>query len=113
MVTRSSGEAELYAVVRGASEGLGLKSIARDLSWSWSVRLWTDSSACRGTCGRSGFGRLKHLDVESLWLQEPVKEKVIKLRKVAGTMNMSDVMAKHLTRPVLDHHVANLGLRDT
>ncbi len=31
VVARTSGEAELYAAVRGASEGLGLKSMAQDL----------------------------------------------------------------------------------
>ena len=112
VVARSSGEAELYAAVRGAAEGLGLKSMARDLGWNWSVRLWTDSSACKGTCNRSGLGRLKHLDVESLWLQEAVKDKTIELCKIAGATNMADLMTKHLPRAMLDRHAANLGLRD-
>jgi hypothetical protein len=33
VVARSSGEAEQYAAVCGAAEGLGLKSMARDLGW--------------------------------------------------------------------------------
>jgi cbb3-type cytochrome oxidase subunit 1 len=49
IVARSSGEAELYAAVRGASEALGLRSMARELGWSWTIRMWTDSSACKGT----------------------------------------------------------------
>ncbi len=43
VAARGSGEAELYAAVRGVAEGLGLKSMAQDLGWSWLVRLWADS----------------------------------------------------------------------
>ena len=89
-----------------------MKSMAEDLGWSWSVRLWTDSSACKGTCNRSGLGRLKHLEVENVWLQGAVKEKRVELIKVAGTENMADILTKHLPRASLDRHLANLGLRD-
>ncbi len=76
------------------------------------VRLWTDSSACKGTCGRSGLGKLKHLDVEDLWLQEAMKNKKVELSKIAGMYNMSDLLTKHLGGTTLDRHVTNLGLRD-
>ena len=112
VVARSSGEAELYAAVRGAAEALGMRSMARELGWDWTVRMWTDSSACKGTCNRSGLGRLKHLDVENLWLQEVVKGKEVELNKIAGDYNMADLLTKHLSRAVLDRHVAALGLRD-
>ena len=112
VVARSSGEAELYAAVRGAAEGLGMRSMARELGWNWTIRMWTDSSACKGTCNRSGLGRLKHLDVENLWLQEVVKGKEVELNKIAGENNMADLLTKHLSRAVLDRHVAALGLSD-
>lgn len=103
VVARSSGEAELYAAVRGASEGLGLRSMAQDLGWRWSVRVLTDSSACRGTCG-SGLGRLKHLAVEDLWIQDAVKQR--------SEDNVADLLTKHLARTAIDKHAAKLGHRD-
>jgi hypothetical protein len=112
VVARSSGEAELYAAVRGAAEGLGLRSMAKDLGWCWKVRVWTDSSACKGTCGRQGLGRVKHLEVEDLWIQEAVKNKKIFLCKVAGQCNPADLMTKFLTRAIIDKHAASLGLSD-
>ncbi len=86
--------------------------MAQDLGWSWSVRLWTDSSACKGACGRSGLGRRKHLDVEALWLQDAGRNKKVELFKIAGACNMADLLTKHLGRAALDRHVTNLGLRD-
>ncbi len=95
-----------------AAEGRGLKSMAQDLGWIWSVRLWTGSSACMGTCGRSRFGRLKHLDVEDLWLQEAVRNKKVELFKIAGSCNMADLLTKHLGCATLGRHVTNFGLSD-
>ncbi len=112
VVARSSDEAQLYAVVRRVAEGLGLNSIAQDVGWSWSVRLWTDSSACKGTCGRSGHGKLKHLDVEDVWLQEAVRNKKVELFKIAGMYNMADLLTKHLGRATRVRHVTSLGLRN-
>ncbi len=39
-IAMSSGEAELYAVVRGASEGLGLQALADDLGVTKAGRIW-------------------------------------------------------------------------
>ncbi len=74
VVARSSGEAELYAAVRGASEALCLRSMARELGWNWTICMWTDSSACKGTCNRSGLGKMKHLDVETLFASRSGQE---------------------------------------
>ena len=74
--------------------------------------MWTDSSACKGTCSRSGLGKMKHLDVENLWLQEVVKNKDVELNKIAGDGNSADMLTKHLTRSALDRHAAAIGLRD-
>ena len=112
VVARSSGEAELYAAVRGAAEGLGLRSMAKDLGWYWSVRVWTDSSACKGTCSRQGLGRVKHLEGEDFWIQDAVKHEKIALCKVAGQCNPADLMTKYLSRAAIDKHMAYLAIFD-
>ena len=50
VVTLSSGEAELYGVVKGATEALGLRSLAQDMGVNENVdiRLYADSSAAIG-----------------------------------------------------------------
>ena len=57
----SSGEAELYGVVKGASEALGLQSIVVDLGIDTSLHVRTDSSAAVGICTRTGIGKVRHL----------------------------------------------------
>ena len=52
VVATSSGEAEYYAAVKGAAEGLAFQSMCLDLGVELKVRLHTDSTACRGVCNR-------------------------------------------------------------
>ena len=74
VVALSSGEAEYYAAVKGVSEGLGFLAGCADLGiWvdgKVSLRVSTDSSACKGICQRTGLGKIKHIDVALLWLQD-------------------------------------------
>ena len=65
-VTLSSGEAEVYGVVRGAGQGLGYQALLQDLGLELPLRVWTDSSATLGICSRQGLGKLQHLDTHTL-----------------------------------------------
>ena len=46
-IAQSSGDAEYYALVRAASEALGMQSIMHDLGWYCKIRLLVDSSAAK------------------------------------------------------------------
>ena len=65
-IAQSSGEAEYYALVRAAAEGLGMQSIMQDLGWKVRIRLWVDSSASKSISSRTGLGRVRHLEVKCL-----------------------------------------------
>ena len=84
MVALSSAEAELGGVVQGASEGLGIQSIAKDLGMDLHLTLLADSPAAIGICRRSGIGRVRLLAVGQLWVQERIRDKTLSLRKVPG-----------------------------
>ena len=73
-IAQSSGEAEYYALVRAAAEGLGMQSVMHDLGWKTRVRLWVDSSAAKSIASRIGLGRVRRLEVKFLWLQEVVRD---------------------------------------
>ena len=92
-----SGEAEFYGVVKAARVGLGLQSLLKDLRLDVSVRVWTDSTATMGICGRQGLGKLRHIDTQCLWILQRVRDKTIELRKVRGEVNPADLFTKHLT----------------
>ena len=60
-VSLSSGEAEFYGVVKAAGLALGIQSLLKDLGHTIPVRVWTDSAAAIGICGRQGLGKLRHI----------------------------------------------------
>ena len=74
----SSGEAEFYAAIKGACEGLGIKSLLADLGFEVEVEIIGDSTAAKGTASRAGIGKINHLDVGWLWIQATVKKGDIK-----------------------------------
>ena len=76
-ISLSSGEAEYYGVVKATGIALGQQSLMADLGMKVSVRVWTDSSAARGICGRSELGKLRHVQTHTLWVQERVRIEAI------------------------------------
>ena len=110
VVTLSSGEAELAGVVKGVGEALGLQSFARDLGIAIEIRVHADSSAAIGICRRSGIGRVRHLAVGQLWVQERLKVGDFALHKVAGEMNPADLLTKHVPREGLAKHCAAISV---
>ena len=60
-------------VVKAAGIALGHQSLMADMGMTAKVRVWTDSSAVAGICGRSGLGKLRNVQTHTLWLQERVR----------------------------------------
>ena len=73
IVCLSSGEAELRGIGDGLAQAIGLQSIARDMGLHWKIDLYTDATAAIGIARRKGMGRIRHLDVTDLWVQEEFK----------------------------------------
>ena len=74
LVALSSGEAEYYALIRGACTSLGIQSHNQDWMIDVPIQIYSDSSAARRVARRRGIGgRLSHLRTRShLWLQSRV-----------------------------------------
>ncbi len=96
-VSLSSGEAEYYGVVKASGIALGYQALLEDLGRRLPVRVWTDSTASIGICGRQGLGKLRHLDTQCLWVQQKVRTGAIELRKVRGEVNPADLFTKFLS----------------
>ncbi len=100
-VALSSGEAEYYGVAKGSGVGLGYQALLADLGVVLPLRVWTDSTASMGICHRQGLGKLRHIDVRTLWLQQKVRRGKVELRKIKGTGNPADLLTKHLSSPTV------------
>ena len=108
LIALSSGEAELYALVKACSEGLGIQSLARDFNRSLGIRAYTDASAAIGIVGRKGLGKLRHVDTQCLWIQDAAARKAIEFSKVAGSLNPSDMCTKGVESWRLTEHMSRI-----
>eukprot|EP00812_Abedinium_dasypus_P010242 NODE_3871_length_734_cov_0.568483.p5 GENE.NODE_3871_length_734_cov_0.568483~~NODE_3871_length_734_cov_0.568483.p5 ORF type:complete len:76 (+),score=12.92 NODE_3871_length_734_cov_0.568483:190-417(+) len=64
------------------------------------VEVRTDSSAAVGTVHRVGNGKLRHVKIDDLWLQERVKEGSLTVTKVLGAENFADILTKDAAKGV-------------
>ena len=109
-ISLSSGEAEFYGVVRASGVALGQRSLMQDLGHELPVRVWTDSSAAMGVSNRQGLGKLRHIETQSLWVQQKVRHGDVELRKIRGDANPADLFTKYLpSKDKLDSLVALFG----
>ena len=98
VIARSSGEAEYYSLGKGLSEGMGIRSVAADLGWKVSITCNLDSSAAKAMASRIGLGKTRHIEVLYLWVQDVVKNLWVKLKKIPGEINPSDILTKPKTQ---------------
>ena len=64
----SSGEAEYYSIVKGASIALGIRNIMKDMEVEGNIKIETDASAAKGIASRRGAGKIRHIEVSQLWI---------------------------------------------
>ena len=111
-ISLSSGEAEFYGVVKASGVSLGYQALLKDVGIELPIRVWTDSTATMGICGRQGLGKLRHVDTQCLWIQQRVRDGSVELRKVKGEENPADLFTKHLTsRDRISHLLDLFGCR--
>ena len=109
-IALSSGEAEYYAMVKAASESMGLKAMVADFQREIEPWLYVDATAAMGVAQRVGLGKIRHLETQSLWLQQAVRTKRVGLAKVLGTMNPADAMTKALDSNTMNRMLDLMGL---
>ena len=108
-IALSSGEAELYSIVKGATLSKGMMSLGLDFGMNLGTHLQTDSTAAIGIVHRKGLGRTRHINVQYLWLQEATDDPNFSLSKVSTKDNPSDILTKAVSSSTLDGHMTSLG----
>jgi hypothetical protein len=94
VIALSSGEAELNAMTKGLSESLEAFHLLQEgsIQLTLGITLCTDSTAASGTAQRWGSGRIKHLELKQLWIQQYVATGQVKVKKVPRANNPSDTL---------------------
>ena len=109
-VALSSAEAEYMALVKSASVALGLQALYADIGEQVYIHLHTDASACKSIATRRGLGKLRHINVALLWLQEKVATNSLRVSKVAGALNPSDQLTKYTNKDIMNRHMKYVSL---
>ena len=97
-IALSSAEAELNAAVKAAQEGLGVAHLEEELGRWLVVKLYGDSSANHGMIQRQGAGKVKHLTVRQMRLQQQAKLGVLVHNKIPRLINAADILTHHWTK---------------
>ena len=112
-VALSSGEAEYYAGASAASDSILLKEAIQFLTGRrCQVNLYLDSSAARGIITRQGVGRVKHLQIRTLFLQELHKQGTLSVHPVGTKENTTDIGTKPLSGKRIKLLLHWLGFQD-
>ena len=109
-IALSSGEAELAAIVRSTSEGLGMIAVMKEFHIDCDLTVKSDAIAAIGIVKRQGLGRVRHLAVADLWVQQRAKGGEVNYTKLDGKRNTSDMMTKPVEADIIDRHMQALGL---
>jgi hypothetical protein len=111
IIALSSGEAEYYGITKAGVVGLGLRSLCSDFDLKQDLIIHTDSTAAKGISKRTGTGKIKHLDIQYLWIQQHIAMKNFRLAKVPGRRNPADLMTKYLDESTILKHVAAMNMK--
>ena len=72
------------------------------------IDLHADSPAAIGIYRRSGIGKVRHVAIAQLWVQEKLRNKELNLFKVLGTENPADLLTKHVPRDSCDYYLEKM-----
>ena len=113
-IALSTAEAELVALVKGVCEAKGIASLMKDLTGEETgvIGTYTDASAAIGIVQRKGLGKVRHIDVGILWIQQNQKDGEVEVQKVNGKMNPADVFTKHVPGEVMWRHLKSIGFEN-
>ena len=93
----------------GASESKGIVSLLRDLGYEKKPVLAVDAKATEHIPNREGIGKLKHIDAAQLWMQDEIRSKMLRVRRVKNEENVADLGTKPLSKAVIAKHCLTLG----
>ena len=110
VVALSSGEAELIVVVKMSTELLGLMNLVRDWQRSYGAKVFADSIVALEIVHRKGAGKLRHIRVSMLWVQDAREQGILNYEKIGAVVDPGDLMTKYISRTVMSGHMERLNI---
>ncbi|CAK0811173.1 unnamed protein product [Prorocentrum cordatum] len=110
-IALSSGESEMYATGSATARGLQCKTYLIETQRPCNLKIYSDSTAGRGMCSRVGVGKVRHLELRYLWIQERLRLKAFELHKEDTSKMTADMLTKYSEWPTIEKHCTTLNLR--
>ena len=102
-------------MVKAAIEGTAVQALAAELGWTlgWTLNLvvHVDSATAKAIASRSGVGKVRHLEVKTLWVQAALKEGRFALVNVPGRENPANILTKSLGLKDFEVDLSRVGAR--
>ena len=76
-----------------------------DLGVKIKIQIKTDASAAKGIASRRGVGKIRHIEVSQLWVQDKVRKGEVIMRKVSTEENLADALTKHVNQDEINYHI--------
>ena len=105
-VTLSSGEDQLVAMVKMSCEMIGMTQLASEWGLAMKGNVFAGSSVALGIAERRGSGKMRHVKIGTLWIQEKNQTGELQYTKVQGDNNPADLMTNNVNRRTLDKMAA-------
>ena len=100
-------------IVDGSALGILTMHMCKEMGLTINVDVETDSTAAIGMCSRTGVGKTRHIQVRWLCIQDAIRDKVVRLQKVKGNENETDMGTKDLDGPTHQRLLQTLPLKPT
>ena len=84
-------------------------SLLENLGREMKPVLAIDAKATEHILHRQGIGRVKHIDVAYLWMQDDIGSKMLRVRRVKSEESVADVGTKPISKAVIAKHCLTLG----
>ncbi len=84
--------------------------ILEELGIETKVHAYTDAKSVIDLLCKRGPGRMRHLHVKQLYLQQEVREGRLIVHKVSSEENVADVLTKHMPPGKFQLAAENLGI---
>ena len=97
--------------MRASTEALGILTLLKDFGCpEMRASVGMDASAAIGIVQRQGISKLRHVEVDVLWIQKQQARRFLPLRKVPGPRKPSDMGTKNVPVALLDQYLGQLNL---
>ena len=96
-VSLSFAEAELDALTTGSAEGMVTKQLLKELGSEVTLVNHVDSQSAKAGASTRGLGRMKHVKLKYMFVQDVVDKKQTTLAQVNTKSIKADLMTKCLT----------------